>query len=150
MTQTRIQSALEASASTAVAFVAAYASWIKITGPIIVWAEAHTNDYVVAAVLPFYYKALSIICSYLTRRFIVRFLGGEQRRRDSATEALLNFVIGWIVSFLSWIVIAPVCRYYGIDIEDAVIALWITIYFTILAVLRIYLIRRYRVGKAQN
>jgi len=67
-----------------------------------------------------------------------------QHRIDSLAEALTNTAIGFLVSLVTWIIVA---RLYGIPMTTST-SLQITGWFTVVSVLRQYLLRRLFDGRS--
>lgn len=68
----------------------------------------------------------------------------NQSRIDSLMEALTNTAIGFLVSLVTWIVVA---RIYGIPMSAGT-SLSITAIFTVVSVLRQYVLRRIFDGRS--
>lgn len=62
-----------------------------------------------------------------------------QTKKQSLIEATTNIIIGYIVAFISQIIIFPLFDI-NITIQDNVL---IGLYFTIISLIRSYLLRRY-------
>ncbi|WP_067177011.1 hypothetical protein [Sulfurospirillum sp. UCH001] len=62
-----------------------------------------------------------------------------QTKTHSLMESLSNVIIGYVVAFLSQIIIFPMFDIYVALIDNLMIGLW----FTVISILRSYVVRRY-------
>ena len=69
-----------------------------------------------------------------------------QSKRESMIETLMNVGIGWFISFIANMLVLPLFGY-NINLTDGVL---ISIIFTIISIVRGYLIRRFFNSKERN
>lgn len=62
-----------------------------------------------------------------------------QSKKQSLVESLTNTFVGFLISFLSTFLIFPLVGYNSSPVKNLII----TLYFTVISILRGYLIRRY-------
>ena len=69
-----------------------------------------------------------------------------QNKKSSMTESLVNVLIGYLIALISQLIIFPV---FGVNLplsDNLLIGLW----FTVISIIRSYLVRRYFNGKQAN
>ncbi|MBV7268394.1 DUF7220 family protein [Winogradskyella luteola] len=70
----------------------------------------------------------------------------SQTKKQSLKEAVTNTAVGFVISYLSTFAIFPLVGFHSNPSKNLVI----TIYFTIISILRSYVIRRWFNNKVQS
>ena len=70
----------------------------------------------------------------------------KQTRKHSFIESCVNIIVGFIVSLVSQIVIFPLFNIH-IEFKDNIL---IGLYFTVISIVRSYLLRRYFTGRIKE